>query len=198
MDNDCRERLTLLTVRAQAGDRDALARLLEQVQSELFSYLVRYTARRDVAEDALQDTFLIICRQLRWLREPRFFRTWAYRIATREAWRRLRTLREHEPLPADTSRPAEPQPDAGEQRLLLERIESLPPNCRAVVLLHYWSGLSLNAAAAALDVPVGTVKSRLAYALQLLRKESTHGPQHQSARLLGEGREVRDPRVRRG
>jgi len=180
VDDSCRERLTLTVVKAQAGDRDALALVLAHVQDELFGYLLRYTGRRDIAEDALQDTFLIVCRQLKWLRQPQFFRTWAYRIATREVWRRMRELRDHEPLcEADTGARAQtsmdPPTDAGERAKLLDRIALLPPNCRAVLLLHYWSGLSLASAAAALDVPVGTVKSRLAYALQLLRKDSTDG-----------------------
>lgn len=166
-----------MTVRAQAGDRDALAWVLSCIQGELFGYLLHYTGQREVAEDALQDTFLIVCRQLKWLRHPQFFRTWVYRIATREAWRRMRGLRDHEPLlEAEAAGAIEPVVDPEERAKVLERIASLPPNCRAVVLLHYWSGLSLASAAAALDVPVGTVKSRLAYALQLLRKDSTLGP----------------------
>lgn len=185
MDDNSRERLTLKVVKAQAGDRDALAWVLAHVQDELFGYLLRYTGRRDTAEDALQDTFLILCRQLKWLRHPQFFRTWVYRIATRESWRRMRALRELEPLPhpdvhsdAHTHAPdsEEPPTDPDEQAKLLDRIASLPPNCRAVVLLHYWSGLSLASAAAALDIPVGTVKSRLAYALELLRKDSPGEP----------------------
>lgn len=183
MDDNSRERLTLKVVKAQAGDRDALGWVLAHMQDELFGYLLRYTGRRDIAEDALQDTFLILCRQLKWLRQPQFFRTWVYRIATREAWRRMRVLREHEPLPLPDVHPEAhaPQvedlpPDSEQRAKILDRIASLPPNCRAVVLLHYWSGLSLASAAAALDIPIGTVKSRLAYALELLRKDSPSEP----------------------
>jgi RNA polymerase sigma-70 factor (ECF subfamily) len=168
-----RKRLIPIKVaRAQAGDRAALEWLLVEIQPELIGYLTRYLADRNAAEDAAQSTLMIVCRQLRWLRHPRFFRTWVYRIATREAWRHTRDRRTaalpDEPL-ALQEVPVEPDPEQRQQ--LLARIDELPPNCRAVVLLHYWSGLSLAAVAAALDLPPGTVKSRLAYALERLRKD---------------------------
>ena len=55
-------------------------------------------------------------------------------------------------------------------------VEALPPNSRAVILLHYIAGMSLSAAAAAMDVPEGTAKSRLAYALSLLRRATGDPP----------------------
>jgi RNA polymerase sigma factor (sigma-70 family) len=164
-------------LRAQTGDRAALDEVLRSVQHELFAYLAHYTSDAHLAEDILQDTFLIACRQLKWLRHPEYFRTWIFRIATREAWRRMHAERRRrgvplsesaEPAAADASRPG----NASEIRHLRENIEALPPNSRAVVLLHYGAGLTLSEAAAVLDVPEGTVKSRLAYALALLRERT--------------------------
>lgn len=172
MDADRKRLIPIKVARAQAGDRAALEWLLVSIQPELIGYLTRYLADRDAAEDAAQSTLMIVCRQLRWLRHPRFFRTWVYRIATREAWRHTRDRRTttltDEPLSCPETLV---EPGQEQQHELLARIDELPPNCRAVVLLHYWSGLSLAAVAAALDVPPGTVKSRLAYALDRLRKD---------------------------
>lgn len=175
MDPHRRERLIVKVVQAQAGDRAALEWVLVEIQDELLGYLSRLTGCQAAAEDVLQETFILICRQVRWLREPRFFRTWAYRIATREAWRQMRLSREHETL-TDGHAQVEPPPDAETNAEIFERVDALPPNCRAALLLHYRSGLSLAAVAAALDVPLGTVKSRLNYALALLRKEPHAAP----------------------
>ena len=46
--------------------------------------------QRELSEDSLQDVFVILCRKLIWLREPTYFRSWAYRIASREAVRRVK------------------------------------------------------------------------------------------------------------
>lgn len=175
VDDDRRTRLPFKVIQAQAGDRGALEWILREVQPELLGYLTRYLGDAAEAEDVVQDTFMIICRQVRWLREARFYRTWVYRIATREAWRRLRRRTRHEPL-ADDHEAVDATWMPEETARLVDKVESLPPNCRAVILLHYWSGLNLAAVAAALDIPLGTVKSRLAYALQLLRKDVAHEP----------------------
>jgi RNA polymerase sigma-70 factor (ECF subfamily) len=165
------------------GDRRALDDLLRAIQPELFGYLSRLLHNHALAEDVLQDTLFIICRQLRFLREPRFFRTWAYRIATREGLRRVRSRPETAPLDPDS--PSDPAshtapPDLAADRetveKLLTKIDALPPNSRAVILLHYIAGMSLSAAAAAMDVPEGTAKSRLAYALTLLRRATGADP----------------------
>jgi len=81
---------TLLVLRAQQGDRAALDAALQSIQRPLFGYIARLVARSGVAaEDVLQETLLRIARNLRWLKEARYFRTWAFRIASREAFRAL-------------------------------------------------------------------------------------------------------------
>ena len=67
-----------------------------------------------------------------------------------------------EPLPEDL--------DPG----LLAETEQVPPASRAVLLLHYQQGLSLEETAIILDIPVGTAKSRLAYGVAVLRKRIKH------------------------
>src|SRR5687767_5135353 len=79
-----------LVLLAQAGDRDALGELLERVQPRLRGYLRFVTRDEARADDVLQDTFVIAVRKLQFLRDPAVFRTWLYRIATREAHRRWR------------------------------------------------------------------------------------------------------------
>jgi len=163
-------------LQAQSGSREALDELFRSVQEPLFRYLVSVVNERQLAEDILQEVFIRIYRKLRWLREPEAFRAWCYQIATREAFRFLKRERLWKEQVRDESvlnvLPAsEPvySPDLIER--LPELIRDLSPASRAVIVLYYLHEMSLGETAAVLDIPVGTVKSRLAYGLESLRRE---------------------------
>lgn len=168
---------TLWVLRAQVGARDALKALFRSVQGPLFGYLARLLGDATLAEDVLQDVLLQVYRQLRWLRDPGLFRPWCYRIATRAAFRRLKRerrwsgqLRGEEALAAA----AAPAEDDRAEPDLLARLPDLlgrvSPASRAVLVLHYLHGLSLDEVAEVLGAPAGMVKSRLAYGLAALRR----------------------------
>ena len=164
-------------LRAQLGSREALDRVLRGVQAPLFRYPRALLGDHALAEDVLQDVMLLICRKLRWLREPVLFDAWAFRIATREAFHALRRERRWtdrldggaalDELPTPDGEPAD-RFDVAPERLA-ELVGSLPPASRAVVTLHYGEGLTLHETADVLGIPPGTAKSRLAYALAALR-----------------------------
>lgn len=161
----------MLVLLAQQGDRDALNKLLERVQDRLFRYISRLLNNSAVAEDALQETLLRIARKIQWLNEPTLFETWAYRIASREVFRmakRSGVAAATERLEFDLAAPeAEPPRMTWDELSRLTR--ELSPECRAVMALHYGEDRPLKDVAGILDVPLGTVKSRLAYGLMRLR-----------------------------
>lgn len=161
----------LLVLRAQQGDRAALDRLLQSVQRPLFGYIARLLARSGLAaEDVLQETLLRIARNLEWLKEARYFRTWAFRIASREAFRALGRSRGAPPTEElDESMPAPPPLSRDEVRDLADAVSRLSAASQAVVVLHYYEELPLDEIADVLEIPLGTVKSRLAYGLKQLR-----------------------------
>lgn len=162
-----------LVLRAQAGNRDAQDELLRGIQRPLYAYVRGLTADGHLAEDATQQAFVQVLRGLRWLRDPRFFRAWAFRIASREAMRALRRrgiVIDPDDAPEPIDEAHEPI-GADERKLLLERVDRLSPASRAVVLLVYLEELSLAETADVLDLPLGTVKSRLAYGLAQLRNQ---------------------------
>src|SRR5262245_56861200 len=180
-----RKQETWWVLLAQSGDRAALNELLRAVQEPLFRYILQLVGEHALAEDVLQEVFITVYRKLHWLREPELFRPWAYRISTREAFRRLKRERRweeqvrDEAVLANLPAPDEPEglssADSEAQAWILARAS---PASRAVLALHYLQGLSLEEVAAVLGLPVGTVKSRLAYGLGLLRKQAAgpHGP----------------------
>jgi RNA polymerase sigma-70 factor (ECF subfamily) len=132
---------------------------------------------RDLALDVLQDVFVLMIRKLAWLHEPRAFRPWVYRIASREGLRRLqreRRLARGLESEAALDALAAARPDEDVDGELLERLPGLlqqvSPASRAVLSLHYLQAMTLAEVADVLDLPLGTVKARLAYGLASLRK----------------------------
>ena len=164
-----------LVLLAQTGDRGALNQLLCGLQDGLYGYLVRLVADEHLAEDILQEVFVLIWRKLFWLRDPEVFRPWAYRIASREAFRRLKKHRVQARLVGNEgdlaeipAREAPPVPQEWAAPLP-GLLALLSPASRAVLILHYLQGLTLSEVADILELSPGTVKSRLAYGLSALR-----------------------------
>ena len=175
MDTSKQEALWVL--RAQCGDREALELLLRHVQPSLHRYLCGLVGRTE-ADDILQDVLVLVFRKLRWLETPELFRPWVFRIASRAAFRRAKADRQRQ-VCDDSMLEAVPAPDMGPATdELLQQLEgnnAIPPASRAVLLLHFKEDMTLPEVAAVLGLPLGTVKSRLAYGLASLRKQLTNG-----------------------
>jgi RNA polymerase sigma-70 factor (ECF subfamily) len=159
---------------AQLGDREALETVLRSVQAPLRGYVSRIVGATE-ADDVVQNTLIVIARKLNWLEEPRLFRAWAFRIASRAAFDLLKKQRrkpihdsDEAVLQAIAAPPAPPPEHALEELLTSERISAAS---RAVLILHFQEEMPLAEVAAVLDLPLGTVKSRLAYGLKALRRE---------------------------
>ena len=163
-------------LRAQAGDREALDQLLRLMQGPLYRYIHSLVGTRALAEDILQEVFILIYRKLRWLREPELFRPWAYRIATREAFKHLKRERRWSDKTEDESvlagLPA-PSRDELAPEMIEQLVARISPASRAVIVLHYLHEMPLAEIAEVMGVAIGTVKSRLAYGLDCLRKQMT-------------------------
>lgn len=94
----------VIVARAIAGDRDVLDDILAALQRPLYRYISRLLTNRETAEDVLQEVLFRICRKIVWLRDPELLRPWAFRIASRECFRQLRSekRRGEETLDLDT------------------------------------------------------------------------------------------------
>lgn len=168
-------------LRAQCRDREALEELLRSVQPSLRRYLSAVAGATD-ADDLLQDVFVIIVRRIGTLDDPKLFRPWAFRIASREAFRHVRKRRlwqgRHEDEAQLDNLPAPEAPPSGERLRELLAAGTISPASRAVLMLHFEEELSLPEVAAILDIPLGTAKSRLGYGLRAIRKhlQTLRGP----------------------
>jgi len=160
-------------LRAQCDDREALELLLRSIQPPLHRYLCRLVGGSH-ADDVLQEVLITVSRKLQLLHTPELFRPWAYRIATRHAFRYLKKKRRWLEQETDESvleglATIENQPSELLPGLL--DMDRISPASRAVLALHFQEELPLPEVAAILGIPLGTAKSRLAYGLAAIRKQ---------------------------
>ncbi len=162
----------LLVLRARAGDEEAFVEIVSRHGARLRYYLVGLTGRPHVAEDLLQETWLVAWRRLRTLREPDALTTWLYRIARNLAVKALRRERAWEPLP-DEPVAEEDESDFGAEdaAAIHAALQCLNPVHRDVLLLQFMEGLTYEQIAEAVGCPVGTVRSRLHHARRALREQ---------------------------
>lgn len=164
-----------LVLRAQGGDEKALALLVARNQGLVLRHAMRLTRDPDAAADVAQETWLAVVKRLHRLRDPRAFHAFALRIAGNKAadWTRgkVRRRRAWPGLHARAAQLAAPPDASAPEGALAVRtaLDNLSHDHAVVVALHYAEGLGLGEIAAALDIPLGTVKSRLHHARERLR-----------------------------
>lgn len=166
-----------LMVRVQAGDEGALAILMDRYKRPLFAFLHR-RAPGSITDDLFQESWLRVVRARARFDPRRRFSTWLFQIANNLCRDRARRLAvEHRHLEAERDAPAEAAPaDAVADRLdVARRLEALPERLREVLVLRYFHDQGEREIAEILEIPRGTVKSRLHAAIQALRSEEAEG-----------------------
>jgi RNA polymerase sigma-70 factor (ECF subfamily) len=162
-----------LVERAKRGDRDAYEQLAHAAAPRLFLVASRVLRDRDAAEDAVQETLVSIWQDLRALRDPARFDGWAYRMVVRACRHQDRRQRRLGVALVDLSDELAAAPTglaAMEVRDELGRaFDLLSHDHRVVVVHHHLAGLPLGEIADILDIPYGTVGSRLHHAMQAMR-----------------------------
>lgn len=168
---------TKLIKQAVRGDTRALSELLRQHYSFLYQYLLKVTMHKSRAEDVTQETMLKAIEKIATFQGKAKFSTWLITIASRIVIDRIRRselerhwLKEEQSLRSiryDTLQRGEEWTEA------LEALGQLSSDIRIPVLLKYYYGYAQEEISMMLDIPVGTVKSRLHNGLKQLRKELT-------------------------
>jgi len=167
-----------LVSRAQSGDRNAFGELVRTYTQGVLHVIYRMCGDMRVAEDAAQETFIQAWLRLKSYRPGTSLRSWLYRIAVNSAIDMLRKEKRILPGAIEDLSLADPLPGPEALAANSERAEavqqavlSLPEACRAVLVLREYEGLSYQEIAGTLDIPVGTVMSRLNYARKRLREK---------------------------
>ena len=167
---------TQLVTQAQNGDRNAFSELVRLHAQGVLNVIYRMCGDVQLAEDAAQETFIRAWQNLSSYRPQTSLRNWLYRIAVNVGTDMLR--KEKRILPdaiedlhlADGGPGLESLVSQQERTVLVQKaILSLPDASRAVLVLREYEGLSYQEISSTLDIPVGTVMSRLSYARNLLK-----------------------------
>lgn len=163
-----------LVASARLGDRKSLDALVKYRSPKLFSHACALMGNKDEASDILQEAWLEITRSLPNLKEPRAFSTWAYRIVSRRCAKAIGRNIKHRNIakesavqPVDT--PHDIDANIGDAQAIRAAIEKLPAEQASTIRLFYLEEFSVREVAAALDIPVGTVKTRLMHARKTLK-----------------------------
>jgi RNA polymerase sigma-70 factor (ECF subfamily) len=179
----------VLLDRCRAGDLMAFGLLVERYQDRVFNAVLRMCGNRDDAEELSQETFVKVLENLTSFRQASGFYTWLFRIAvnlTISRRRRAGRVKFHsldasasddDAAPsqalADTRQdgPAELAGSADVNRQVAAALEALEEGFRVVVVLRDVEGMNYDQIAQILNIPVGTVKSRLYRARNLLAQQ---------------------------
>lgn len=180
----------------ESGEREYFAELVARYERELFNYLRRCLGNTEMAEDAFQASFLQVHLKADQFDQERRFRPWLYAIATNQATDARRNCRRAQrTISLDGGRhdsddgengcwadwivSPEPDPDARvharERKELMRRaLDELSDQMKTVIHLVYYQGLKYREAAEVMEVPVGTIKSRLHAAIAKLTEFWNH------------------------
>lgn len=161
-----------LIVRARAGDRNAFATIVTTSIGRLDAVARLIIRDPDRAKDAVQDTLTRAWRYLPGLRDPDRFEAWLHRLLVRACADELRRRRAYVELTSDVIRTltvGDSTAALAERDALEHGFRSLPVEQRAVLVLHFYLGMTLLEVAETLRMPPGTARSRLHRGLQALR-----------------------------
>src|SRR5262245_23958304 len=162
-----------LVIAAQAGDTTSFEALVRRHVDRLYGAARLMLRDVDLAEDAVQHTLVRAWRDLPSLREPDRFEAWLQKLLVRasydEARRKRRWLGEVRTLRPGTDRIEDEERALAERDEMSRALQSLTPEHRAILVLHFYLDLSPSEIASRLNVPAGTARSRLHYALAMLR-----------------------------
>ncbi len=161
-----------LVTRARHGDREAFGVLAGGAVDRLYAIARLILRDTELAEDATQDALVRAWRDLPTLRDVERFDAWLYRLivnACADVGRHRRRWRAE--ISVVSAEPAEPDraSELADRDQLERGLRRLNDAQQAILVMHFYVGLSAAETAAALEIPVGTAKSRLHYAIEALR-----------------------------
>lgn len=164
--------------KARSGDKTAFGKLVEFYRGRIFAVAYGIVGRREDAEDIAQDTFIKAYKAISALKAEEAFYGWLVRIAVNTSINYKKGAKDKQFVPIDYVAELFYQgetPEAAAERregeaMMAKLLAELPPEHRAVLVLREIEGLAYDEIAAMLDIPLGTVKSRINHARDKLRR----------------------------
>ncbi|GGH75970.1 ECF RNA polymerase sigma factor SigW [Compostibacillus humi] len=172
------------------GDQSAYREIVELYQNKIYQHCYRMLGNVHEAEDIAQEAFIRAYVNIDSFDERRKFSSWLYRIATNLSIDRIRKrkpdyfldaevkgtdgLDMYSQMAASDRTPAEELESNELQRYIHKEISELPPKYRSIIVLRYLEEFSLQEISEILDIPIGTVKTRIHRGREALRKRLRH------------------------
>ena len=163
-------------------DENEFAARIEQLRKQLYRTAILYVGSEQIALDAVDESVYKGLKSLKKLRHPEYFDTWMVRILINECKKEIRRRKREIPLEALPETAGE----VFDALPLKEAIRRLPVELKEVILLRFFSGLTLAQSAECLSIPQGTVATRQRRALKLLRLELSDDYQGDEAHAKNE------------
>lgn len=162
-----------LVERARRGDHAAFDALVDLDADRCLAIAYRITRDPTMAEDAVQQALLSAWRELPRLRDAERYEMWLQRLLVNACYQELREFRRWKdrvaPLPMEGPAGPDQYRSADDREALNRAFDRLPPDRRAIFVLHHHAGYPVATIAQIVGLPVGTVKSRLHYSTEILR-----------------------------
>lgn len=163
--------------KCQLGDIAAFRELFSHIEQKAFGTAYLISGKRGLAEDIVQEAFVCCIEQIKTLKSPEAFNVWFYRLITRVGWRMVKN---HAKLVPDDILPEESVSKHNTEekahmeiinQKLIEAVDGLSGNLKTVIILHYFNGMSIEEISKVTRSLKATVKTRLYYARNVLRKK---------------------------
>lgn len=157
------EKMAFLVKQAQRGNHEAFIQLISGYEKVLYITAQRLLGNKQDVADVMQETILICYREIGKLKNPKYFNTWVYKILVNNCKKFFRDMTCVQLDDYD-----EPILYSPERLELNELIEQIPETYRFPLILYYYNDLSIKEISDVLEIPAGTVKSRLARGRHIL------------------------------
>ena len=157
--------------RAMNGDKQAFINIIEKYKIALYKVIKAILQNEDDVCDAMQETLIDIYENIHKLQKEKYFKTWATRIAINECYHIIRKqkINQDKIVKIQTETVAQEKENSSIEKTDIEiAISKLDKDLRVVVVMYYYNNLKVNDIAEVLQIPAGTVKSRLSRARESL------------------------------
>ncbi len=166
--------------RCRMGDLECFEELYKQYYNKAYGTAYIISGQKNIAEDIVQEAFIICYRSINRIKNPQTFNTWFYRIVVRVGWRMAKKLKNakvesisgnSDCVDPGRSNAYNPFDSITGKLLVRQKIQTLKLPLKTVLILYYYNDMSVKEISKVLDCFEGTVKSRLFKARKILKKE---------------------------
>lgn len=161
----------LLVLQSQSGNHESLSSLFSRYQQRLLHHAFKITDQHSVAQDIVQETSVVLIKRIHTLKDPAVFKSWIYRITTNKCRDWLRKQKRLSELPLENEHLPESCEDKSDQLTMMRHaITQLSADSQLIISMYYLEGMNIQEISSSLNLPAGTIKSRLYHARIKLKK----------------------------